>query len=253
MREPFIFDINRCSVSDGPGIRTTVFFKGCNLDCFWCHNPEGKSALPELARFEEKCVGCGACATVCTSEGECRLCGRCVERCLNGARRIYGRKYEIGELVEIIAADKPYFDATGGGLTVSGGECMLYPEYVAELSRACAELGISVAVDTAGCVPYSDFEKVLPYVDLFLYDVKCLDPELHKRGTGTYNSLILQNLERLLRDGKRIMVRTPVIHDFNEGEELERIKVFCAERGLEHELLPYHSFGDAKGRAIKKH
>ncbi len=243
MNEPLIFDINRASTVDGPGIRTTVFFKGCNLDCFWCHNPEGKSALSEPAFFEGRCIGCGVCKK--SSDPDSALCPQ-------GARRIYGQKYGIGRLLEIIVADKPYFDATGGGVTFSGGECMLYPEYVAELAMRCRELGISVAIDTAGCVPYSSFERVLPYVDVLLYDVKCLESELHIRGTGRDNALILENLDRLLKSEKRIIVRTPVIPSFNEGAELERIKSFCAERGLAHEILPYHSFGQDKIKAIKK-
>ena len=129
---------------------------------------------------------------------------------------------------------------------------MLYPEYLAELARRCTSEGISVAVDTAGCVPYSSFEPVLPHVDLFLYDIKCLDGELHIRGTGKDNKLILENLHRLIESGKKIIVRTPVIPDFNEGAELERIKSFCTERGLVHEILPYHSFGEDKIKAIKK-
>ena len=129
-------------------------------------------------------------------------------------------------------------------------ECMLYPEYVASLSKLCKENGISVAIDTAGHVPYSNFEAVLPYVDIFLYDIKCIDPELHKKGTGRDNKLILQNLERLMQESKHIIIRTPKIPDFNDVEELERIKALCAEKGLEHEILSYHEFGEDKKKAL---
>ena len=251
MNIPYIFDIHRSSRSDGEGIRTTVFFKGCPLDCFWCHNPEGKSARRQLGFFEDKCIGCGACARVCEKTDECLSCFKCAEVCPEGARRVWGEKYTPDELFEIIAADKPYYDLSGGGVTFSGGECMLYPEYLAEISKKCREAGISVAVDTSGYVPYSSFERVLPYTDLFLYDVKCLDRELHKSGTGVDNGLILENLDRLLRDGKRVVIRVPIIPDFNEGEECRRIAEYCGSRGLPVELLPYHEFGIDKKKAIR--
>jgi len=241
---PLIFDIKRASTSDGPGIRTVIFFKGCNLDCFWCHNPEGKSKLAQIAYFKEKCKSCGACNNV--SDGYESIATVCPE----GARKLYGKEYTVEELIRIINADKPFFDATGGGVTFSGGECMLYPEYLAALAASCKERGVSVAVDTAGCVPFSYFEEIMPYTDIFLYDVKCIDPELHKKGTGRDNALILSNLEKLLKAGKRVIVRVPVIPDFNEGNELDRIKKFCAERDIPYELLPYHEFGESKKQAL---
>ncbi len=250
MTTPLIFDIKRCSTVDGPGIRTAIFFKGCNLDCFWCHNPESKKAKPQLALFSEKCISCGVCREVCVSNGQCKQCGACAESCPAGARKLYGKQIALDELMRVIEADKPYFDATGGGVTFSGGECMLYPEYLTNLAKLCHERNISVAIDTAGCVPYSSFEALLPYVDLFLYDVKCIDPELHKKGTGADNTLILQNLERLIKENKSIIVRVPVIPNFNDGDELERIKDFCEQRALTYELLPYHAYGDSKREAL---
>ena len=252
MKTPLIFDIKRTSSSDGPGIRTVVFFKGCDLSCFWCHNPEGISPLAQLAYFREKCISCGTCGKVCENALKgCVACGICAERCPVNARKLYGKQYSIDELFRIISSDKPYYDATDGGVTFSGGECMLYPEYLAEIAKRCVNDGISVAVDTAGYVPYESFETVLPYVDLFLYDIKCLDPELHQKGTGKENSLILQNLERLQRSGKTIIVRAPVIPGFNDGDELEKIKVFCLERDLPLELLKYHPFGEDKKIALR--
>ena len=249
---PYVFDIKRSSTVDGPGIRTAVFFKGCNLDCKWCHNPESKSPEPELALFREKCIGCGACSEVCEHSGNCILCGECAESCPADARRLYGSRYTVDQLYEIICADADYYRATGGGVTFSGGECMLYPEFIAELAEKCAKSGISVAVDTAGNVPWSAFEAVLPYTSLFLYDIKALDPSLHKKGTGVDNSLILENLERLLKAGREVIIRTPVIPGYNDGAELERICTYCAERGLRHELLPYHAIGESKKNAIIK-
>ncbi len=249
MEKPLIFDIKRSSVSDGPGVRTVIFFKGCNLDCFWCHNPEGKSCAAELAVFKNKCTGCGACHKVCRGE-ICTVCGECVATCPENARRIYGREYTVDELASIIESDRAYYDATGGGVTFSGGECMLYPEYLAALASECRERGISVAVDTAGCVPFSSLEKVMPYTDLFLYDIKAIDPDLHKKGTGKANTLVLENLNKLISSGKKIIVRVPVIPDFNDGDELGRIEEYCKRRSLDYELLPYHEFGIDKKAAL---
>ena len=248
---PYIFDIKRSSTVDGPGVRTAVFFKGCNLDCKWCHNPESKSPEPELALMTEKCIGCGVCKEICPSPDSCALCGECVNNCPAEARKLYGRKYTADELYEIISTDIDFYRATGGGVTFSGGECMLYPDFLAEIAEKCASGGISVAIDTAGNLPPSHFEKVLPYTSCFLYDIKALDPELHKKGTGADNQLILENLEKLIETGKRIIIRTPVIPGYNDGDELQKIKQYCTARGLEHELLPYHAIGESKKAALK--
>lgn len=247
---PFVFDINRSSTADGPGIRTSFFFKGCNLDCKWCHNPESKSPAPELALFSEKCIGCGMCKRICRSREECISCGECTAMCPQGARTLYGHRYTAEELYSIAAEDLDFFRASGGGVTFSGGECMLYPSFLAELSRRCVLGGIDVAIDTAGHVPWSHFEAVLSYVSCFLYDIKAIDPALHKLGTGADNYLILDNLEKLIRTGKKIIIRTPVIPEYNDGAELERIISYCAKRGLRHELLPYHSIGENKKLAL---
>lgn len=250
MNIPYVFDIKRSSLSDGDGMRTVIFFKGCNLDCFWCHNPEGKSAAPQLAFFADKCTGCGVCRRVCLSPDNCKGCFSCTETCHSSALRGYGKKYTAKDLLNIVLADKLFYAATGGGVTFSGGECMLYADFLASTAKLCHNKGINVAIDTAGCVPFSEFEKVLPYVDSFLYDIKALDEALHIKGTGKSNRLILENLERLMKTGKKITVRVPVIPDFNEGEEIERIGLYCGERGLDVEFLPYHEMGEDKKKAI---
>ena len=252
MKTPLIFDIKRGSTVDGPGVRTAIFFKGCNLDCFWCHNPEGKSPEAQMALFKEKCVACKTCLTVCdNSLKSCTVCGRCADTCPADARKLYGVEYTPDELLDIIKADKQYFLATDGGVTFSGGECMLYPDYITTLTELCKKEGISVAIDTAGCVPFSIFERVLPYTDIFLYDIKCLDEQLHIKGTGKSNKTILQNLTRLKETKKRIIIRIPVIPGFNDGEELDKIKNFCQSNALPYEFLPYHEFGTAKAEALK--
>ena len=249
-KTPLVFDIKRASTVDGPGVRTTVFFKGCNLDCYWCHNPESKSARPQLGLFAEKCIHCGVCEKVCRHPEGCVLCGMCEENCPAEARKLYGRPYSPDELHRIILADRDYYAATGGGVTFSGGECMLYPEFIAELAKKCCQNGIRVAIDTAGNVPWSHFERILPHVDCFLYDIKALDPELHRRGTGAKNVLILENLEKLISTGKTIIIRTPVIPSYNDGEELEQISRYCALRGLPHEKLKYHAMGESKKASL---
>lgn len=249
--KPLVFDIKRGSTVDGPGIRTTVFFKGCNLDCFWCHNPESKSTRAQLGLLAEKCVGCGICRKVCEHPDGCVLCGNCAEYCPAEARKLYGRRYSADELHRIILADRDYYLATGGGVTFSGGECMLYPEFLAELAEKCVRSGIPVAIDTAGNVPWAHFERIIPYADCFLYDLKALDPELHRAGTGVGNALILENLDRLVQTGRSIMIRTPVIPGYNDGDELERIGEYCAARGLSHEMLPYHAIGESKKAALQ--
>ena len=252
MKVPLIFDIVRGSTVDGPGIRTTVFFKGCNLDCAWCHNPEGKSLFPQLAFFGEKCSGCGACARVCPKgNNECLLCGACVSVCKTGARKIYGKSLSMDEIFDEIKKDKLFYDACGGGVTFSGGECMLYPEFLAGVAKMCKNANISVAIDTAGCVPYEYFEAVMPYADVFLYDIKCISADRHKKFTGKDNRIILKNFEKLIKTDKRVIVRVPVIDGFNSDDgEMKKIRDYLADKNVETEYLKYHSMGESKKTAL---
>ena len=243
---PLIFDIKRTSTVDGPGVRTTVFLKGCNLNCFWCHNPEGKHREAERAWFEEKCLLCGTCRREGMTDTDQ------VEQCPAQAWKYYGTLYSEDELFKILSADRDFYLATGGGVTFSGGECMLYPAFVSRMAKRCREQGISVAIDTAGNVPYAHFEQVLPHTDLFLYDIKCLDDELHRRGTGVGNKRILENLAKLRKTGKSILIRIPCIPDFNEGDEVKRVCQYCDAHGLPYEVLAYHRFGEDKARALAK-
>ena len=249
-----LFDLQKFSLVDGPGIRTAVFFKGCPLRCRWCHNPEGQSAAPQLLFRREKCVHCGRCREVCPNGlRACSLCGDCVESCPAGAREIAGRTVTLDEVWEAIAADRSFYEASGGGVTCTGGECMMQIDFLSALLEKCRLGGVHTAVDTAGCVPFSHFERVLPFADLFLYDLKCVSEDRHRAGTGASNRLILQNLRELSRRcPERVTVRIPVIPSFNTDErELSRMASFLKEIGLSRvELLPYHTMGNSKYDAL---
>ena len=236
---------------DGPGIRTTVFFKGCNLRCKWCHNPESQSAKPQLLFYKDKCTGCGKCKEVCPNKLEkCDLCGKCTIFCPHDAREICGKEYAAEEILHEILKDKDYYGSDGGA-TFSGGECLLQVDFLTEILKKCKENGIHTAVDTAGHVPWEYFEKILPYSDLFLYDVKCFTEELHKNGTGVSNCLILENLVKLSETGKRVIVRIPLVPSFNDNErEFELIASFLRSLNIEKvEVLPYHKMGEYKWAA----
>ena len=251
-----IFDIERSSFVDGPGIRTTVFFKGCNLRCAWCHNPESQKREPELAFFESRCTGCGKCKQKCPNGlTSCSLCGECSRYCPTDARKIYGKKMSVDEVMEEILRDRAFYEASRGGVTFSGGECMLQIDFLEELLKRCKAEGIHTAVDTAGHVPFESFERILPYTDLFLYDIKAFDTEVHKTYVGVGNELILENLKKLLQSGAHVWIRIPTIPTVNATEEeMKKIKTFLDGHGTPEkvELLPYHTMGEGKCKALGK-
>ena len=261
-KKAMIFDIQKSSFVDGPGIRTTVFFKGCNLDCIWCHNPESKSFEKQIMYYKNKCVGCKSCVNVCpqkaisddfvTDYSKCVFCGKCEEICLKEARKVCGMDYTEEELFEIINKDKIFYENSGGGVTFSGGECMLYPNELEKILKRCKENKIHTAVDTAGCVPWGSFEKILPYTDLFLYDIKTLDSEVHKKYTGVGNELILENLKRLFEAEANVWIRIPVIPGVNDSkDDMLRIKKYLSSyKPKKIELLPYHRMGENKYDAL---
>lgn len=249
-----IFDIQRNSFVDGPGIRTTVFFKGCNLRCKWCHSPESQAPHAQMMFYKNKCVGCGKCRDACVSHfDQCTLCGKCTLLCTQNARQISGKEYTVDAVMDEIIKDRVFYLTSGGGVTFSGGECMLQIEFLEEILKRCKTAGIHTAVDTAGNVPWASFEKLLPYTDLFLYDVKAVTEPLHIEGTGVSNKLILDNLRRLssLFEGQ-ITIRIPVISGFNASfDEMKKINSFL--RGVHSndiELLPYHAMGEHKYDAL---
>ena len=249
-----IFDIQRTSFVDGPGIRTTVFFKGCNLRCAWCHNPESQRFEKQFMFYKDKCIGCGKCFEKCHNQlKNCDFCGQCEIYCPSEARKICGKEYTVEEVYEQIVQDVDFYKTSGGGVTFSGGECMLQLDFLKEILKLCHKNGIHTAVDTAGCVPYENFESILPYTDMFLYDVKLLDEEKHKKYVGASNKLILENLAKLLQTNVKIWVRIPLIGGVNDTvEEMTALRNFFELNGFPEktELLPYHSMGENKALAI---
>ena len=249
-----IFDIQRASYVDGPGIRTTVFFKGCNLRCAWCHNPESQYFEAQMLFYQSKCTGCGKCKEKCPNHfNSCDLCGACTFYCPQDAREICGAEYTVGNVMKEILKDRTLFETSGGGVTFSGGECMLQIDFLEDILKECKQNGIHTAVDTAGHLPWSCFERILPYTDLFLYDVKSMDEETHRRYVGVDNGLILENLTKLLHSGANVWVRTPVVAGVNDHPcEMQKLKQFFEQNGYPQkiELLPYHSMGEHKYAAL---
>lgn len=250
-----LFDIERNSFVDGPGIRTTVFFKGCNLRCAWCHNPESQAQKPQMMFYKNKCTGCGKCREKCPNALEkCELCGKCILYCPHDAREICGKEYSVDEVLREVIKDRSFYEASGGGVTFSGGECMLQIDFLEQILQACKKNGIHTAVDTAGHVPWEYFERILPYTDLFLYDIKCFDSNSHKKYTGVDNERILDNLKKLLHTST-VWVRIPIIPTVNDSEEeMQRIRNFltACRPPQKIELLPYHAMGEHKYAAIGK-
>ncbi len=262
--EGIITDIKRFAVHDGEGIRTTVFFKGCPLECVWCHNPEGIRARPEIGYYEHKCHACGLCAKLCeanTYEGgvhnfdrsACDICGKCRAVCPAEAFTLYGRQISAEELLPILIEDKDFYESSGGGITLSGGECLMQADFAKEILELCKNAGLNTAVDTCGCVPRGAFDKVLPYTDVFLYDIKAIDPTVHKKCTGRSNELILKNLKYIDSVGCKSEIRIPYVPGYN-SEEIEKIRDFLLplKNVSAVKVLPYHDLAGSKYRALGK-
>jgi pyruvate formate lyase activating enzyme len=264
--QAILFDIQRFCVHDGPGIRTTVFFKGCNLKCFWCHNPESINAAPEMQYLSMKCIGCGKCAACCPNgchtfedgmhrydRAACQLCGRCAQACDAEALSWAGRRYTVQEALDVALRDKPFYDNSGGGITCSGGEPMLQKDFLLELLKRARAAGLHTAVDTAGNVPFEWFIEILPHTDLFLYDLKCMDNGRHREATGVGNGLILDNLAGLSQAGARIWVRIPVIPPVNGTlcHMRQAAEYLAPLPGIEKvELLTFHRLGGGKYESL---
>lgn len=257
-----IFAIKRFAIHDGDGIRTAVFFKGCPLRCLWCHNPEGMAVVPQLAFYSHKCVGCGECLS-CPQKAvsvvdekisidlkKCTSCGECVEKCVFSARELFGKEIEACELAEQLCADQAFFESSGGGVTLSGGECLAQPKFSLELLRLLKEKGIHTAVDTCGCISREILDSVIPYTDTFLYDIKAIDPKVHKACTGRENEQILANFDYLCERGCHIEVRIPFVVGCNDGE-IDRIGAFLAGKPVHKvTVLQYHDMARSKFAAL---
>lgn len=260
-----VTNIQKYSIHDGDGIRTTVFFKGCHLGCWWCHNPETQKFEPELQVDLPKCTGCGRCAAVCpngaitispegksvTDRSKCTVCGRCESACLGNYRTVVGREYTVKELLKICLQDQMFYEESGGGVTLSGGEVMaMDPDYILELVKALWREGIDVAIDTCGQAPLSSYEAILPYVHTWLYDIKVMDDEKHKKFIGMGNKVILDNLKAIAAAGARIYIRIPTIREVNgDHESMQEIIDFLRQNDIrppQVNLLPYHSTGSHK-------
>ena len=260
-----IFDIKRFAVHDGDGIRTTVFLKGCPLKCVWCHNPESIAFQGQLAYYAHKCVHCGSCVSVCnvnahsiSQEGHvfqretCVGCGACAEACLGAALTSYGREITVEELLPQLLEDKDFYETSGGGITLSGGECLMQPDFCTEILKKCKEAGLNTAVDTCGFVARESLDKVIPYTDMFLYDMKAIDEDVHKKCTGQSNRIILENLTYLDRKNCKTEIRIPYIPGWN-ADQIPKMAEFL--RGLKNvtkvRVLPYHNFAASKYDALE--
>jgi pyruvate formate lyase activating enzyme len=261
MTKGLIFDIKKYAIHDGPGIRTTVFLKGCPLNCWWCANPESIAASKEFFFWPDRCLHCNACIQACKNsaieedetgkkvdESECNFCGDCVQECYSEALEMIGREISVEELLWEIEKDTFFYQGSGGGITFSGGEPLYQPEFLYEMLAACKGKNLHTAVDTCGFVSWDILNKIRPYVDLFLYDIKLMDERKHKRYTGVSNRLILENLEKLVKNHK-VIIRMPFISRINDDEDnMRRMGEYLSKLNNIEEIdfLPYHSMGVSK-------
>lgn len=268
MTTGIIFDIKKFSIRDGPGIRTTVFLKGCPLSCWWCHNPEGQTPQQELILRPDRCIACGACVEVCdqtaialeqdvivTTRERCTACGACVEVCYAGARELVGREVSVSDVMAEVERDLPFYDRSGGGVTFSGGEPLFQPAFLRDLLQTCKARRLHTALDTCGFAAWEVLDGLREYVDLFLYDLKLMDEARHRAYTGVSNEPVRRNLLTLSQEGHRIILRVPVIPGINDDEENVR-QIATLAAGLPSlervDLLPYHRIGRDKYRRLGK-
>jgi len=265
---PLIFDIRHFALDDGPGIRTTVFMKGCPLSCIWCHNPESMKAGQEIAFYSERCISCGDCMKVCLEDAislenpgrilrnKCKVCGQCAQECPTTALEIIGKYYPVDDLIEILLSDRIFFETSTGGITFSGGEPTLYMNYIGKVMRRLKENNLHIAIETAGVFNLSEFEKkLLPYIDLIYFDLKIFNSHEHKRYTGKSNEQILQNFVYLKKTSSvKVVPRVPLVAGITAtADNLTEIATFLKNTGCsKSELLPYNTGGISKRIAIGK-
>lgn len=269
-----IFNVQTYSIHDGPGIRVTVFLKGCPLRCLWCANPESNLARPQLMTYANKCTGCGVCVQHCpngaismaekdgkviahTDRALCVDCGKCVDCCPADARELAGKEMSVAEVLEKVQRDRLFIDASGGGITVSGGEPLMHPEFTAALLEEAKNLGLHTAIESCSFAPVAAVDRVFKYVDLGLLDIKHMDPEAHKRLTGVSNEAILDNIKHIHNDlGIPVMISLPTIPGFNDSDDnISATARFVAEElggDVKIRLLPYHRLGESKNESLGK-
>jgi len=272
METALVTNVQPYSIHDGPGIRTTVFMKGCPLRCMWCDNPETQVKSPELTYIATRCIGCGECLKVCpngaisigsngkpkTDRTLCKNCGECVTVCLTGAREIVGKPMTVDELLGEVEKDRAFYARSGGGVTLSGGEPLMHPEFTREFLEKCRKINIHTAIESCGYVEWEIMRKSLEHLDLFLYDIKHMDPVKHIELTSVPNQLILKNIERVSRLERRpaLIIRFPLIPGINDSEEnVNATAKFMVETlgGINRlDILPYHQLGTAKYDALDR-
>ena len=262
-----IFDIQRYSIHDGPGIRTTVFLKGCPLQCVWCSNPESQSKNPEIMLERSRCTQCGRCVEVCPHkatvrfDGEikllrelCQRCAECVSACPNDARQIVGREEKVENVLKEVEKDRLFYNNSGGGVTLSGGEPMSQPDFVRALLKMCKDKGIHTVLDTSGYTQLGNWDRVLEYLDMILFDLKQMDPAKHKEYTGVSNELILSSARKLASLGVSMIIRIPLIPGYTDSHKnMEKCAHFAQEIGVNRiELLPFHRLCISKYSKLDK-
>ena len=258
-----IFNIQKCSIHDGEGLRTLVFFKGCPLKCKWCANPESQNYSAEIMESPIRCIGCGACREICPQaailedgtidRSLCDNCMKCIDVCYAEAKKITGREYTVEELYKEIEKDKPFYSMFGGGVTFSGGEPLTHSELLKDIAEKCHEKGINVVVESCGCGDFEKFKMALPYIDSMIMDIKHIDAAVHKTLTGAGNELILDNIRKISEYGIPLTIRTPIVPGLTDAEEnIRGIAEFVAglQTAKEYELLAYHSLGESKYKAL---
>lgn len=263
-----VFNIQKFCINDGPGIRTTVFLKGCPLSCIWCHNPESKQAKPEIMYDAKKCIMCGKCAAVCPNSchcfseaghvfdrEKCIACGKCTDACYASALEMAGNEKSAEEVIAEVMKDKAFYDNSGGGMTLSGGEPMLQFDFTYELLRLAKEQGLHTCIETCGFAPSENYRKIAELIDIFLFDYKETDPVRHKEYTGVSNELILENLRMLDSMGAKSILRCPIIPTLNDREDHFKGIADLAnslKNPLEINIEPYHPLGSGKSAMLGK-